>query len=200
MRGEGCRLRSSDERDGRRIDGRRRRAERSLNVELRTVPHVVTTYETSPNHGIDPEHIASEADISTALCDLLDKALNDGFEMDNPDEMLLAAIDEFRVYDRGELRPYAELGGACYAFEHILPTFAAKLADKEAEEYDEERVLREARERDDLGSAAIETFLDTLTAYGADVARGKYRPCDRPERIAAFLDKYDYAEDMVGVS
>jgi hypothetical protein len=32
------------------------------------------------------------------------------------------------------------------------------------------------------------------------VARGEYRRCVRPEPVAAFLDEYDYVEDMLGVS
>ena len=41
--------------------------------------------------------------------------------------------------------------------------------------------------------------MHALTAYGANVARGEYRRCNRPESVAAFLDEYDYLEDQFGV-
>ena len=172
----------------------------SLGVELRTVPHVVTAYEPSPSRGIDPDHVVPESEVPAALRDPLAAALDGGFEADDPSDALLAAVDEFRVYDRGELRPYVELDGTRYAFDPTLPTFTAALADEPAEGYDEDRVLREAGQGDDLGAAAVETFVDALTAYGPNVARGEYRRCVRPEPVAAFLDEYDYVEDMLGVS
>ncbi|CDK39800.1 hypothetical protein [Halorubrum sp. AJ67] len=172
----------------------------SLDVELRTVPHVVTAYEPSPSRGVDPEHVVPEAEVPAALRDPLDAALDGGFETDDPDNALLSAVDEFRVYDRGELKPYVELDGTRYVFEHAMPTFTAELADEEADEYDEDRVFRESRERDDIDSAAVETFVDALTAYGPNVARGEYRRCDRPEAVAEFLDEYDYLEDGRGLS
>jgi|GEM_PF-2533544 hypothetical protein len=171
-----------------------------LAVELRTVPHVVTAYEPSPSRGIDPDHVVPEGEIPAALREPLAEARDGRFETDDPDDALLAAIDEFRVYDRGELKPYVELDGTRYVFEPTLPTFTAELVDEEAEEYDEDRVFRESRGRDDLGSAAVETFVNALTAYGANVARGEYRRCIRPESVAAFLDEYDYLEDVLGVS
>jgi len=172
----------------------------SLDVELRTVPHVVTAYEPSPSRGIDPERVVPETEVPAALRDPLDEARDGGFETDDPDDALLAAVDEFRVYDRGELKPYVELDGTRYAFDPTLPAFTAELADEEADEYDEDRVLRETGQRDDLGSAAVETFVDALTAYGPNVARGEYRRCDRSDAVAAFLDEYDYLEDGRGVS
>ena len=184
--------------DGSTSDGGRPSA--SLSVELRTVPHVVTTYEPSLSRGIDTEHVVPEAEIPAALRDPLDEALDGGFETDDPAEALLSAVDEFRVYDRGELKPYVELDGTRYAFEHTMPTFTAELADETTDEYDEGRVFREAREREDIDSAAVETFVDALTAYGPNVARGEYRRCVRPEAVAAFLDEYDYLEDGLGVS
>ena len=171
-----------------------------VDVELRTVPHVVTAYEPSPNRGIDPEHVVSESEIPAALREPLAEAIDGRFETDDPGDDLLAAVDEFRIYDRGELKPYVELDETRYAFEPTLPTFTAELADEEAEEYDEDRVFRESSGRDDLDSAAVETFVNALTAYGMSVARGEYRRCVRPEPVAAFLDEYDYAEDMLGVS
>lgn len=172
----------------------------SLDVELRTVSHVVRTYEPSPSRGIDPEHVVPEAEIPTALRGPIEEAVDGRFETDAPDEALRSAVDEFRVWDRGELKPYVELDGTRYAFEPTLPTFTAELADEEATEYDEDRVLREARQRDDLGSAAVEAFVDALTAYGTNVARGEYRRCVRPDPVAAFLDEYDFLEDQLGVS
>lgn len=171
-----------------------------LAVDLRTVPHVVTAYEPSPSRGIDPEHVVPESEIPAALRGPLDEALDGGFETDDPDDALLAAVDEFRIYDRGALKPYVELGGTRYAFDPALPTFTAELVNEEATEYDEDRVLREAGQGDDLGSAAVETFVDALTAYGPNVARGEYRRCDRPEAVAAFLEEYDYMEDGRGLS
>ena len=172
----------------------------SLGVELRTVPHVVTAYEPSPSRGIDPDHVVPESEVPEALRDPLAAALDGGFETDDPSDALLAAVDEFRVYDRGELKPYVELDGTRYAFDPTQPTFTAALADEEAEGYDEDRVLREAGQGDDLDAAAVETFVDALTAYGPNVARGEYRRCVRPEPVAAFLEEYDYLEDGLGVS
>lgn len=172
----------------------------TLDVELRSVPHVVTAYEPSPSRGVDPDHVVPETEVPPPLRDPLDAAVDGGFETDDPDDALLAAVDEFRVYDRGELKPYVELDGTRYAFEHAMPTFTAALADETTDEYDEELVFREARQRDDLGSAAVETFVDALTAYGTNVARGEYRRCLRPDAVAAFLDEYDYLEDQFGVS
>lgn len=172
----------------------------SLDVKLRTVPHVVTAYEPSPSRGIDPERVVPESEVPAALRDPLAEARGGRFETDDPSDALLAAVDEFRVYDRGELKPYVELDGTRYAFEPTLPTFTAALVDEEAEGYDEDRVLREAGRRDDLGSAAVETFVNALTAYGPNTARGEYRRCVRPEAVAAFLDEYDYLEDGRGVS
>ena len=169
-------------------------------VELRTVPHVVTAYKPSPSRGIDPEYIVPESEVPTALRDPLAEALDGRFETDDPTDALLAAVDEFRIYDRGELRPYVELDGTRYAFDPTLPTFTAELVDEAAEEYDEARVLREARQRDDLGSEAVETFVDALTAYGPNVARGEYRRCVLPDAVGAFLEEYDYLEDGRGVS
>lgn len=171
----------------------------SLDVELRTVPHVVTAYEPSPSRGIDPDHVVPESDIPDALRDPLAAARDGGFETDDPSDALLAAVDEFRVYDRGELKPYVDIDGTRYAFDPTLPTFTAELLDEEAEEYDEDRVLREAGQRDDLRSDAVETFVHALTAYGTNVARGEYRRCVRPESVAAFLDEYDYLEDQFGI-
>ena len=184
--------------DGERSDGDG--ASGSIEVELRTVPHVVTAYEPSPSRGIDPEHVVPEDEVPTALRDPLAEARDGGFESDNPSDALLAAVDEFRTYDRGELKPYVELGGARYAFDPTLPTFTAELLDEEATGFDEDRVLREARQRDDLDSAAVETFVNALTAYGANVARGAYRRCALPDAVDAFLDEYDYLEDQFGVS
>ncbi|WP_096393497.1 hypothetical protein [Halorubrum trapanicum] len=172
----------------------------SLDVELRTVPHVVTAYEPSPSRGIDPDHVVPESEVPDALRDPLAAALDGGFETDDPSDALLAAVDEFRVYDRGELKPYVDIDGTRYAFDPTLPTFTAELLDEEADEYDEDRVLREAGQRDDRRSEAVETFVDALTAYGPNVARGEYRRCVRPESVAAFLEEYDYLEDGLGVS
>ncbi|MGM0447599.1 MAG: hypothetical protein ACQERM_05000 [Methanobacteriota archaeon] len=172
----------------------------SIDVKLQPVPHVVTAYEPSPSRGIDPENVVPESEIPDALREPLAAALDGGFETDNPSDALLAAVDEFRVYDRGELKPYVEVDGTRYAFDPTLPTFTAELADEEAEEYDEDHVFREARQREDIGSEAVETFVDALTAHGANVARGEYRRCDRPDAVAAFLDEYDYLEDQFGVS
>ncbi|WP_144799373.1 hypothetical protein [Halorubrum depositum] len=172
----------------------------TLDVELRTVPHVVTAYEPSPSRGIDPEHVVPESEVPAALRDPLAEARGGRFETDDPSDALLAAVDEFRVYDRGELKPYVELDGTRYAFDPTLPTFTAALVDEEAEGYDEDRVLREAGRRDDLGSEAVETFVNALTAYGPNAARGEYRRCVRPGAVAAFLDEYDYLEDGRGVS
>lgn len=173
-------------------------ANASLDVELRTVPYVVTTYEPSPSRGVDPEHVVSESEIPDALRDPLSEAVAGGFETDAPAEALLSAIDEFRAYS--ELKPYVELDGTRYAFEHAMPTFTAELADEEAEEYDEDRVFRESRKRDDVDSVAVETFVNALTAYGTNVARSEYRRCDPPEAIGPFLDEYDFLEDQFGVS
>ncbi|OYR49881.1 hypothetical protein DJ73_16595 [Halorubrum sp. Ea1] len=172
----------------------------SLAVELRTVSHVVTAYEPSPSRGIDPAHVVPESEVPAALRDPLAEARDGRFETDDPSDALLAAVDEFRVYDRGELRPYVELDGTRYAFDPRLPTFTAELVDEEAEGDDEDRVLREAGRRDDLGSEAVETFVTALTAYGPNAARGEYRRCVRPDAVAAFLDEYDYLEDGRGVS
>lgn len=172
----------------------------SLDVELRTVPYVVTAYEPSPGRGIDPESVVPESEVPAALYDPLAEARNDRFETDDPDDALLAAVDEFRTYDRGELKPYVELDETRYAFDPTLPTFVAALADEEAEEYDEDRVLREARRHDDLGSSAVESFAHALTASGTHVPRSEYRRCDRPEAVAAFLEEYEYLEDQYGVS
>ncbi|RLM71049.1 hypothetical protein DVK05_03140 [Halorubrum sp. Atlit-8R] len=172
----------------------------SLDVELRTVPHVVTAYEPAPTRGIDPDHVVPESEIPDALRDPLAAARDGRFETDDPSDALLAAVDEFRVYDRGELRPYVEIDGTRYAFHPSLPTFTAELADATAEGYDEGRVLREAGRRDDLGAAAVETFVNALTAYGPNAARGEYRRCVRPEPVDDFLDEYDYLEDGRGVS
>ena len=172
----------------------------SLEVELRTVPHVVTAYEPSPSRGIDPDHVVPESEIPDALREPLAAARDGGFETDDPSDALLAAVDEFRVYDRGELKPYVEVDGVRHAFDPTLPTFTAELADEEAEGFDEDRVFRESRQRDDIDDEAVETFVDALTAYGANVARGEYRRCARPESVAAFLDEYDYLEDQFGVS
>ncbi|WP_424014656.1 hypothetical protein ACOZ35_01095 [Halorubrum xinjiangense] len=172
----------------------------SLDVELRTVPHVVTAYEPSPSRGIDPEHVVPESEVPDALRDPLAAALDGGFETDDPSDALLAAVDEFRVWDKGKLKPYVEIDGTRYAFDPTLPTFTAELADEEADEYDEDRVLREAGQGDDLRSEAVETFVHALTAYGTNVARGEYRRCVRPESVAAFLEEYDYLEDVLGVS
>lgn len=187
--------RSGDERSD-DADG----ATASLDVELQTVPRVVTVYEPSPSRGIDPDHVVPESEVPDALREPLAAARDGGFETDEPSDALLAAVDEFRVYDRGELKPYVELDGTRYAFDPTLPTFSAELADQEAEGYDEDRVLREAGQRDDLDSEAVETFVDALTAYGPNVARGEYRRCVRPESVAAFLDDYDYLEDGLSVS
>ncbi|ELZ48515.1 hypothetical protein C463_00580 [Halorubrum californiense DSM 19288] len=184
--------------DGRSDDGDGSAA--SLGVELERVPHVVTAYEPSPSRGIDPAHVVPESGIPDALREPLAAARDGGFETDDPSDALLAAVDEFRVYDRGELKPYVELDGMRYAFDPTLPTFTAELADEEAEGYDEDRVLREAGQRDDLDSAAVETFVDALTACGPNVARGEYRRCVRPDAVAAFLDEYDYLEDGRGVT
>ncbi|PAU84110.1 hypothetical protein CK500_06650 [Halorubrum salipaludis] len=189
----------SDDADGDTSDDADGQAS-SLAVELRTVPHVVTAYEPSPSRGIDPEHVVPEAEIPAALRGPLDEAIDGRFETGDPDDALLAAVDEFRVYDRGRLKPYVELDGTRYAFDPTLPTFTAELADEAAEGYDEERVLRDAGRTDDLGSAAVETFVDALTAYGPNVARGEYRRCDRPEALDGFLEEYDYLEDGRGVS
>jgi len=172
----------------------------SLDVELRTVSHVVTAYEPSPSRGIDPERVVPESEVPAALRDPLAEARDGRFETDDPSDALLAAVDEFRVYDRGELRPYVELDGTRYAFDPRLPTFTAALADEEPEGYDEDRVLREAGRRGDLGSEAVERFVNALTAYGPNAARGEYRRCVRPDAVAAFLDEYDYLEDGRGVS
>jgi len=172
----------------------------ALDVEIRTVPHVVTAYEPSPSRGIDPEHVVPEAEVPDALRDPLIEARVGRFETDDPDDALLAAVDEFRVYDRGELRPYVELDGTRYAFDPTLPTFAAELVDEAAEGYDEDRVLREAGRRDDLGSEAVDTFVNALTADGPNTARGEYRRCLLPDDVAAFLGEYDYLEDGRGVS
>lgn len=171
----------------------------SLDVELHTVPHVVTAYEPSPSRGIDPEHVVPESEIPDALRDPLAAALDGGFETDDPSDALLSAVDEFRVWDKGKLKPYVEIDGTRFAFDPTLPTFTAELLDEEAEGYDEDRALREAGQRDDLDSEAVETFVDALTAYGANVARGEYRRCVRPEPVAAFLEEYDYLEDQFGV-
>ncbi|QUO47227.1 hypothetical protein [Halorubrum ruber] len=171
----------------------------SLVLELRPVPHVVTAYEPSPSRGIDPEYVVPESEVPDALREPLAAALDGGFETDDPSDALLAAVDAFRVYDRGELKPYVEIDGTRYAFDPMLPTFTAELADEPAEEYDEERVLREAGQRD-LDDAAVETFVNALTAYGPNVARGEYRRCVRPESVAVFLEEYDYLEDGRGVS
>lgn len=170
----------------------------SLSVELRTVPHVVTTYEPSPSRGIDPEHVVPEPEIPDALRDPLAAALDGGFETDDPAEALLSVVDEFRAY--GELKPYVEVDGTRYAFDPTLPTFVAELSDETTDEYDEGRVFREAREREDIDSEAVETFVDALTAYGTNVARREYRRCDPPEAIEPFLDEYDFVEDQFGVS
>ncbi|TKX86697.1 hypothetical protein EXE43_06925, partial [Halorubrum sp. SS5] len=172
----------------------------SLDIELRTVPHVVTAYEPSPTRGIDPDHVVPQSEIPDALRAPLAAARDGGFETDDPSDALLAAVDEFRVYDRGELKPYVEIDGTRYAFDPSLPTFTAALADATAEGYDEDLVLREAGQRDDLGAAAVETFVNALTAYGPNVARGEYRRCVRPEPVDDFLDEYDYLEDGRGVS
>lgn len=171
----------------------------SLDVELRAVPHVVTAYEPSPSRGIDPEHVVPESEIPSALREPLTEARAGRFETDDPGDALLGAVDEFRVYDRGQLKPYVELDGTRHAFDPTLPTFTAELLDEPADEYDEDRVFREATQRDDLDSTAVETFVKALTAYGASVARGEYRRCDRPDAVAAFLDEYDYLEDQFGV-
>ena len=171
-----------------------------LDVELRTVPHVVTAYEPSASRGIDPEHVVPESAVPAALREPLAEARDGRFETDDPSDALLAAVDELRVYDRGELRPYVELDGTRYAFDPTLPTFTAALADEEAEGYDEDRVLREARQREEFDSAAVETFVDALTAYGPNVARGEYRRCVLPDAVEGFLDEYDYMEDGRGVS
>jgi len=185
--------------DGERSDDGDGTAELT-DVELRTVPHVVTAYEPSPSRGIDPEHVVSESEIPAALREPLAEAIDGRFETADPGDDLLAAVDEFRVYDRGELRPYVELDGTRYAFDPTLPTFTAELVDEGADGYDEDRVLREARRRDDLGSAAVEAFVRALTASGTHVPRAEYRRCLRPDGVAAFLDEYDYLEDQLGVS
>ncbi|EMA60369.1 hypothetical protein [Halorubrum kocurii] len=172
----------------------------SVDVELRTVSHVVTAYEPSPSRGIDPEHVVPEAEVPAALREPLAEARDGGFETDDPDDALLAAVDEFRVYDSGQLKPYVELDGTRYAFDPTLPTFTAELLDEPADEYDEDRVLREARERDEIDSAAVETFVDALTSDGPSVARAEYRRCDLPDAVAAFLDEHDYLADQFGVS
>ena len=172
----------------------------SLDVELRTVPHVVTAYEPSPSRGIDPEHVVPESEVPAALREPLAEAIDGRFETDDPGDDLLAAVDEFRVYDRGELKLYVELDGTRYAFEPALPTFTAELVDEEADGYDEDRVLREARRHDDLGSAAVEAFVRALTASGTHIPRDEYRRCLLPDAVAAFLDEYDYLEDQLGVS
>ncbi|GAB7008269.1 hypothetical protein [Halorubrum trueperi] len=169
-------------------------------IELRTVEHVVNAYEPSPSRGIDPEFVVHETEIPAALREPLTGARDGGFETDDPDDALLAAVDEFRAFDRGELKPYVELDGTRYVFDPILPTFVAKLDDEEADEYDEDRVLREARQHDDLDSEAIEGFVRALTASGTHVPRDEYRRCLLPEAVAPFLDEYDYLEDQRGVS
>ena len=172
----------------------------SLDAALRTVPYVVSVYEPSPSRGIDPEHVVPESEVPDALREPLAEALDGGFETDDPSDALLAAVDEFRVYDRGELKPYVEIDGTRYAFDPTLPTFTAELTDGEAEEYDEDRVFHEERRHDDLGSEAVEAFVHTLTASGTHVPRDVYRRCLRPEPVAAFLEEYDYLEDQQGVS
>ncbi|MEZ3164627.1 hypothetical protein ABNG03_12600 [Halorubrum sp. RMP-47] len=172
----------------------------SLDVELERVPHVVTAYEPSRSRGIDPEHIVPEPEIPDALREPLAAARDGGFETTDPSDALLTAVDEFRAYDSGTLKPYVEIDGTRYAFDHSLPTFTAELVEEAAEGYDPDRVFTEARQRDDIGSEAVETFVDALTAYGTNVARQTYRRCRRPESVAAFLGEYDYLEDQFGVS
>ena len=171
-----------------------------LDVDLRTVQYVVTTYEPSPSRGIDPDDVVPGPEIPTALREPLAAARDGGFETDDPSDALLAAVDEFRAFDRGDLKPYFEVDGTRYAFAPTLPTVVAELADEETEEYDEDRVLRDARGRDDLDSEAVASFVHALTASGTHVPRDEYRRCLLPEAVVAFLDEYDHLEDQRGVS
>ncbi|WP_138007245.1 hypothetical protein [Halalkalirubrum salinum] len=169
-------------------------------IELQPVSYVVNAYEPSRGRGIDPDDVVPEDEIPSALRDPLSEARNGTFETDDPSDALLAAVDEFREYDRGELKPYVELDETRYVFDPTLPTFVAELLDEYAEEYDEDRVLREARQREDYRSAAVKAFVDALTASGTHIPRAEYRRCVLPESVDAFLDEYDYLEDQFGVS
>lgn len=171
----------------------------AISVELRHVEYVANAYEPASGRGIDPDDVVPAEEISDVLREALYEARAGGFETESLPDGLLAAIDEFRTYATGVLKPYVELDGTSYEFDPTVPTFVAELEEDTLDDYDEDRLLR-ADERRDLESEAVESFVRALTARGPEIPRSEYRRSAVPEAVAAFLDEYDYLEDQHGVS
>lgn len=171
----------------------------AIDVERQRPEYVVHTYEPAKGRGIDPDDIVPEDEIPTALRDPLAEARDGTFETDSASDALLAAIDEFREFGRGKLKPYVLLDGTRYAFDPTVPTFVAELTDEDLDDYDEDRLLGE-EERLDLDSEPVAEFVKALTASGTHIPRDEYHRCVVPEAVSEFLDDYDYLADHQGVS
>ncbi|PCR90295.1 hypothetical protein CP557_06920 [Natrinema ejinorense] len=129
----------------------------------------------------------------------IQEAHEDGFETEEPDEALLAAIDELRS------RPYrrvseldVQIDGTAYVADLQLPELEVRLGDEELEEYNDGRVVAYDDEFED---EEVNRLVGLIGWDGSPQrARSSYVRTLVPEEVEAFLDSYDYVEDENGVS
>ena len=169
--------------------------ESPLDVELQPVEYVVTADRWSRGGWADD--YATLNDVPDALRGPLEEALDGKFETDSVSEDLLAAIDTFRQAHYGTLKPYIEFENDVYGFNPTVPTFVAALEGETFEEYDESRVFdAEDQEPED---ETVEAFVDRLAGLGQERPPKVYRQSLVPDSVEAFVEEYDYVQDVRGV-
>lgn len=144
----------------------------------------------------EPEPIAT---LPKPIADALREAEGGGFETDEVDEALLAAVDEVRSrpYRRvSEL--YVRIDGTAYVADLKLPELEVRLDDEKLEKYDDSRVVAEDDEFED---DEVDRLVGLLGWDGSPQrARSSYHRALVPDEVESFLDSYDYVEDEHGVS